>query len=98
MSVDEALEGLKKLAKADPSVRERLLATRGDKEPLGTFCKIATELGFPIYEMDLISAGEDYYAAMRRSTNGGGENSPLLNAEDDYYEMFMEELENLKTV
>lgn len=96
MSVDEVLEGLKKLAKKDSSVRERLLATRSSSEPVGTFCKIATELGFPIYEMDLISAGEDYYAAMRRSTNGGGENSPLLNAEDDYYEMFMDELENMK--
>lgn len=96
MSVDEALEGLKKLASKDISVRQRLLATRSDPKPIGTFCEIATELGFPIYEMDLISAGEDYYAAMRRSTNGGGENSPLLNAEDDYYEMFMEELESMK--
>lgn len=96
MSVDEALEGLKKLASKDASVRQRLLATRDDPKPIGTFCEIATELGFPIYEMDLISAGEDYYAAMRRSTNGGGENSPLLNAEDDYYEMFMEELMSMK--
>ena len=28
--------------------------------------------------MDLITAGEEAYAAMRRSTNGGGENSPML--------------------
>ena len=45
--------------------------------------------------MDLISAGEDYYAAMRRSTNGGGENSPLLRGEDDYYELFMAELQDI---
>ena len=32
------------------------------------------------------------YAAMRRSTNGGGENSPLLSGEDDYYEMFFASL------
>ena len=42
--------------------------------------------------MDLVSAGEDSYAAMRRSTNGGGENSPLLQGEDDLYEMFLIEL------
>ena len=40
--------------------------------------------------------GEESYAAMRRSTNGGGENSPLLAWEDDYYELFMAELEAVK--
>ena len=38
--------------------------------------------------MDLITAGEEAYAAMRRSTNGGGENSPMLEVEDDLYELF----------
>ena len=41
---------------------------------------------------DLIQEGEEAYAAMRRSTNGGGENSPLLSGEDDYYEMFFASL------
>ena len=40
----------------------------------------------------LDTRGEDSYAAMRRSTNGGGENSPLLQGEDDLYEMFLVEL------
>lgn len=31
--------------------------------------------------------------AMKRSTNGGGENSPLLEGEDDPYEMFFASLE-----
>ena len=43
--------------------------------------------------MDLVDAGEEAYAAMRRSTNGGGENSPLLQGEDDLYEMFLIGLE-----
>ena len=30
---------------------------------------------------------------MKRSTNGGGENSPVLEGQDDYYELFMMELE-----
>jgi len=38
--------------------------------------------------MDLILAGEEFYAAMKRSTNGGGENSPMPEGEDDFYEMF----------
>ena len=43
--------------------------------------------------MDLGSAGEDFYATMRRSTNGGGENSPKLAGEDDFYELLMASLE-----
>ena len=38
--------------------------------------------------MDLITAGEEAYAAMRRSTNGGGENSPRLEGEDYRSERF----------
>ena len=45
--------------------------------------------------MDLIAYGEESYAAMRRSTNGGGENSPLLKWEDDAYEMFISEIEKI---
>lgn len=44
--------------------------------------------------MDLIQAGEEFYAAMKRSTNGGGENSPVLEGEDDFYELFFAELES----
>ena len=42
--------------------------------------------------MDLITYGEESYASMKRSTNGGGENSPMLEGEDDYYELFLMEL------
>ena len=52
-------------------------------------------MGYEIYDMDLISAGEEFYAAMRRSTNGGGENSPMLEGEDDFYELFFASLESL---
>ena len=54
---------------------------------------VCRELGYEIYEMDLITAGEEFYATMRRSTNGGGENSPKLEGEDDFYELFFASLE-----
>ena len=92
MEVNDALYGLKKLALKDPAVREALLKTRLADNPLKEFCSLSTSYGFPLYEMDLISAGEDAYAAMRRSTNGGGENSPMLRCEDDYYEIFFSEI------
>ena len=60
---------------------------------LAAFCKKCRELGVPVYEMDLIAAGEEFYAAMKRSTNGGGENSPMLEGEDDFYELFFAGLE-----
>lgn len=92
MEVGEILMELTDRAKKDPALRARLLATRTDPRPLKALCMIAGECGFELYEMDLITAGEAYYAAMRRSTNGGGENSPLLEGEDDYYELFMADL------
>ena len=93
MEVWEALEGLKKKARADETLKKKLLETKNHKNPVSTFCRISTEEGFPLYEMDLISYGEESYASMKRSTNGGGENAPLLMWEDDAYEMFMMELE-----
>ena len=92
MSIDEALQGLKKKAAEDAALKGALLATKDSRTPVADFCRLATEAGFPIYEMDLINSSEEYYAAMRRSTNGGGENSPLLDGEDDYYEMILAEL------
>ena len=65
-------------------------------EPLSAFCRVCQELGYEIYEMDLITAGEEFYATMRRSTNGGGENSPKLAGEDDFYELFFASLEQNK--
>ena len=64
-----------------------------EKDPLTVFCRLCRKLGYELYEMDLVSVGEDFYATMRRSTNGGGENSPKLEGEDDFYELLMASLE-----
>ena len=45
-------------------------------------------------EEEVWLSGEEAYAAMRRSTNGGGENSPMLEGEDDFYELFFAGLED----
>ena len=95
MNLEEALQGLKCLARRDRSVRDALLSTRKADNPAAEFCRLSAQYGYPVYEMDLVMAGEEYYAAMRRSTNGGGENSPLLAGEDDYYELFLSELDAL---
>ena len=94
MDILAALDELQKKAWKDETLRKRLLDTRKAEQPLTAFCRICQELGYPIYEMELICAGEDFYASMRRSTNGGGENSPKLEWEDDFYELFLASLEN----
>lgn len=89
MNILEKLDALQKKALHNESLKTSLMATRMEKYPLEAFCRIARENGYDIYEMDLIQAGEEFYATMRRSTNGGGENSPMLEGEDDFYELFL---------
>lgn len=96
MDLQDVLKNLRALAKQDPAVRDRLLATRDANNAEEVFCQLATELGQSISIAELAFAGEADYAAMRRATNGGGENSPVLRGEDDYYDLFMCELEAMK--
>lgn len=68
---------------------------QGKSESIHAFCEICHAYGVSIYEMDLAMAGEEFYAEIKRSTNGGGENSPALEGEDDFYELFLAALENI---
>ena len=95
MDIDEALDRLRILAESDIGLRERLIGTKNSASPVSEFCRIAVSAGIAIDMMDLVFAGEEMYAAMRRSTNGGGENSPALWGEEDYYSMFIAGLERL---
>ena len=88
MDVETALDALRQKAKKDAGFRAELLATAEEKNPLAAFCAIAQREGYPLYEMDILTYGEEFYAAIKRSTNGGGENSPMLEGEDDFYELF----------
>ncbi|WP_418471708.1 hypothetical protein [Eubacterium sp.] len=88
MEIPEMLDEMKQKALHDENLRQELLATREDPQPLTAFCRKCQEKGYPICEMELILAGEEFYATMKRSTNGGGENSPMLDGEDDFYELF----------
>lgn len=88
-NIMDMLDELQGRALKEPDVREKLLATRNEGDPLSAFCRTCRELGYEIYEMELVCAGEEFHAAMKRSTNGGGENSPMIAGEDDFYELFM---------
>lgn len=93
MTVIEMLDELQNKALHNDEIRLRLLETCQQPDPLKAFCKAAQEMGYELYPMDVIVAGEDFHAQMKRSTNGGGENSPTLAGEDDFYEMFFAVIE-----
>ena len=89
MNIFEMLEEIQHKALRDESLKEKILATESTKESLDEFCKVCQQEGYEIYPMDVIIAGEESYAAMKRSTNGGGENAPMLDGEDDFYELIL---------
>ena len=89
MNTFEMLQELQNKALKDEALRAKILATEKAADPLDEFCVICREMGYEIYPIDVIVAFEESYAAMRRSTHGGGENAPLLDGEDDFYELFL---------
>lgn len=88
MNTAEILALLQKQALHDEELKKKFLRTRQEAQPLQAFCSLCRELGYEVYPMEVIAASEETYAAMKRSTNGGGENSPKLTGEDDLYEDF----------
>lgn len=89
MNILEMLEEIQHKALKDDVFKRKILETENLKDPLDKFCKVCQQEGYEIYPMDVIIAGEESYAAMKRSTNGGGENAPMLDGEDDFYELIL---------
>lgn len=89
MTTMEKLDELQQRAGQDEELKKRLLDSRKSREPLQAFCRVSCEAGIEIYPMEVICAGEEFHAQMKRSTNGGGENSPMLAGQDDFYELFL---------
>ena len=89
MDILEMLEKIQHKALKNEVLKEKILATEKTAEPLDEFCRVCQQEGYEIYPMDVIIAGEESYAAMKRSTNGGGENAPMLEGEDDFYELIL---------
>ena len=89
MEITEKLDELLEKATKDKALRDKLLSTRNSQNPLADFCQIATDNGFDMSVMDIVNQGEEFYAEIKRSTNGGGENSPDLDFQNDEYSIFM---------
>ncbi len=95
MMITDKLDKLLDMAKENPKLKEALVRTRESDNPIADFCKIATDKGLPMTVMDIVNQGEEFYAEIKRSTNGGGENSPDLDYQNDEYSIFMMRLQDL---
>lgn len=89
--MNDSLTLLLEKAKNDKLLKERIYATRTDRNPVNALCELSTAEGFPITAAELIDEGETSCAAMLRSVNGGGVEAP--DGWDDLYEMFFAALD-----
>lgn len=94
MDTISILDELTFRAHRNEALKQKFLKTREADHPLAEFCRVAAGEGFELTPMDIVEAGEEFHASMKRSTNGGGENSPMLDFQDDFYAMFLESMEN----
>lgn len=78
-------------ARSDSTLKEKLLKTREDKDPMKCFCDTCQSLGYEIYLGELFAYGQDMNDSKMRSVNGGGVCS--IDGWDDAYEMFFASLE-----
>ena len=92
MSIDVLFEKIVSQASKDEAFKKRLLEIYDGDFSIKEFCKECNDVGIEIYPMDIADADESMYAAMRRSTNGGGENSPHLNWQEEAFDALMEEI------
>lgn len=94
MNVEYELSKLTDRARDDAALREALLKTRDEKDPVKAFCDKCNELGYThITVYELLTAGESFCDAMLRSVNGGGVEAP--DSWDDFYEMFFDEIKRM---
>ena len=86
MPINEILSAIREHAVKDKNSPRITASYSKRQEPFK--CVLCAEQGSMVsslYEMGLIDAGESVYAAMKQSINGGGENSPALECQKDYY-------------
>ena len=88
--LQQELDRLLRDAKSNPSLKEALLATRGDREPVASFCAFCRSKGYQITAGELFTIGLTENDAKLRSVNGGGVNA--IDGWDDAYEQFFTQL------
>lgn len=90
MTTNEILDLLLKAALNNNTIKQQLLATKNDPDPMEAFCKKATEFGYPVSIGELFALNQTLCDNLLKSTNGGA----TYPIEDwaDAYEMFFSAL------
>lgn len=89
--MEQKLQRLLDDALNNSELKEKLLKTRENKDPMKCFCDTCQSLGYEIYLGELFAYGQDMNDTKMRSVNGGGVCS--IDGWDDAYEMFFASLE-----
>lgn len=84
--IEYELMRLLEAAKHDEALRQRLLQTRHENDPMNAFCTLCVSLGYDISIGDLFACGQNMNDSKLRSVNGGGVDG--IDGWDDAYEQF----------
>ena len=89
-TIEEAMDLLRVMARADENLKKRLLATEQGEQPLEEFCAIAAECGLEMTPGEIVRCGQDYYDNLFKSCNGAAVTP--IEEWADAYEMFLASL------
>lgn len=88
--IAKEMEKLLKNAKENKALKNRLLATEKEADPMSAFCKECQALGYNITVGGIIELGQNMNDAKMRSVNGGG--AWEIEGWDDAFEDIMAQL------
>lgn len=92
MNVGEILQEIAAKARKDEKLKEAFKLSRNSENPYSEFCKIARGMGYELYPMDIIEAGDRFLGLLEKGVNGGGATHTVIYGSDDFYEQFFKEI------
>lgn len=69
--MNEKMTKLLEEARNNPEIKEKFLETRRSEDPMDSFCKLATSMGYEMTVGELFEMGEEYSSNLLKSCNGG---------------------------
>ena len=89
--IEKELNRLLEAAKKDSILKQKLIKTKNEADPMESFCRLCQQLGYNITIGELFALGKDMSDSKLRSVNGGGNFE--IDGWDDAYENFFLQLE-----
>lgn len=89
--IEKELNRLLAAAKKDANLKQMLIKTKSQADPMESFCRLCQQSGYNITIGELFALGKDMSDSKLRSVNGGGNFE--IDGWDDAYENFFLQLE-----